>query len=210
MRDDAVAGEIDRRLDYVHRRRADEARDEQIGRPLVDLVRRADLLDDAAVHHGDPRRHGHRLDLVVGDVDDGLLEVVVELLDLEAHLGAQLGVEVRQRLVEQEHVDILDQRAADGDALALAAGELRRAAVEQRLDLQELRCPGDAPLDLGAVEPLRRQPELQVSAHRLGRIERIGLEHHGEAAILGIEIGDVAAADGDACRRSPPAGRQAG
>ena len=56
------------------------------------------------VHHRDPRRHGHRLDLVVGDVDDGLPELVVQLLDLEPHLGAQLGVEVGQRLVEQEHL----------------------------------------------------------------------------------------------------------
>ena len=93
---------------------------------------------------------------------------------------------------------MLDQRPADGDALALAAGELRRLALEQRLDLQELRRPVDPPLDLGAVEPLRREPELQVPAHGLGRIERVGLEHHGEAAVLGIEVGDVALADHDA------------
>ena len=69
----------------------------------------------------------HRLDLVVGDVDDGLAEALVQLLDLDAHLDAQLGVEVGQRLVEQEHVRLAHQRPADGDALALAAGELARA-----------------------------------------------------------------------------------
>ena len=41
------------------------------------------------------------------------------------------------------------------------------------------------------------EAELEVPAHGLGRIERVGLEHHGEAAILGIEVGDVAVADGD-------------
>ena len=62
----------------------------------------------------------------------------MQALQLDAKLGAELGVEVRQRLVEQEHVDVAHQRPADGDALALAAGELRRTALQERLDLQKL------------------------------------------------------------------------
>jgi hypothetical protein len=46
-------------------------------------------------------------------------------LDLGAHLHAQLGVEVGQRLVEQEHLGIAHDRAAHRDALALAARQLR-------------------------------------------------------------------------------------
>ena len=52
-------------------RRADEAGDEQVGRPVVELERRADLLDAAVVHHHDLVGHGHGLDLVVRDVDGG-------------------------------------------------------------------------------------------------------------------------------------------
>ena len=87
----------------------------------------------------------------------------MQLLDLDAHLGAELGVEVRQRLVEEEDADLLDQRAADGDALALAAGELRGLAIEQMVDLQELRRPVDAALDLVASR-LRRadRPKLRL------------------------------------------------
>ncbi len=59
-------------------------------------------------------------------------------LDLDAQFRAQLGVEVGQRLVEEEHVDVAHQRPADGDALALAAGKLRGLALEQRPDLQDL------------------------------------------------------------------------
>ena len=46
-----------------------------------------------------------------------------------AHLQPQLGVEIRQRLVEQQHLRLDRQRAGDRDALLLAAGELagRRA-----------------------------------------------------------------------------------
>ena len=77
----------------------------------------------------------------MGDVDDRRADALVELLDLHAHLDAQLGIEVAERLVEQEEQGIAHQRPAHGDALALAAGQLRRLALEQRVDLQQL---GDA------------------------------------------------------------------
>ena len=73
----------------------------------------------------------------------------MQALDLDAQLVAELGVEVGERLVEQEHGGIAHQGAADRDALALAAGELVRPAVEQLLDLQHARRLGDAALDLG-------------------------------------------------------------
>ena len=105
---------------------------------VVDGLRVGELLDVAAAHHRDAVGERQRLDLVVGDVDHRVLELLVQPLDLDAQLGAQLGVEVRQRLVEQEDVDVAHQRPADRDALALAAGERGGLAVEQRLDLQDL------------------------------------------------------------------------
>jgi hypothetical protein len=59
----------------------------------------------------------------VGDVDHGGLEAGVELADLGAHLDAHLGVEVGERLVEEEGLGLADDGAADGHALSLAAGE---------------------------------------------------------------------------------------
>ena len=109
----------------------------RLSRLVVELERRADLLDDAVVHHHDLVGHGHGLDLVVRDVDGRGLQPLVQLLDLGAHLHAQLGVEVGQRLVEQEHLRIAHDRAAHGDALALAAGKLARIAVEQRRQAED-------------------------------------------------------------------------
>ena len=51
--------------------------------------------------------------------------------DLAAHLHAQLGVEVRERLVEQEHLRVAHDGAAHGDALPLAAGKLARPPTEK-------------------------------------------------------------------------------
>ena len=106
---------------------------------VVDGLGVGELLDDAAAHDRDAVGEGQRLDLVVGDVDHGVLELLVQALDLDAELGAELGVEVGQRLVEEEDVDVAHQRPADRDALALAAGEGGGLALEQRLDLQDLR-----------------------------------------------------------------------
>ena len=45
----------------------------------------------------------------------------MQALELSPKLRAQLGIEVGERLVEQEHTRVADQRPADGNALALAA-----------------------------------------------------------------------------------------
>ena len=109
---------------------------------VVEIERRADLLDAAVAHHDDLVGHGHRLDLVVGDVDDRGPEPLVQLLDLDAHGDAELGVEVGQRLVEEEDLRVADDGAAHGDALALAAGELLRVAVEQMAEVEDRRGAG--------------------------------------------------------------------
>ena len=116
---------------------AEEAGDEAGRRAVVELERRADLLDPAGVEDDDPVGHRHRLDLVVGDVDRGGLQALVQGLDLGAHVDPQLGVEVGERLVEQEDLRVAHDGAAHRHALALPAGELARPAFEQVLDLQD-------------------------------------------------------------------------
>ena len=143
----------DRDLDEVHRRAADEAGDEPVLRVVVQVLRGADLLEQALAHDGDPLAHRHRLDLVVGDVDHRGPEALVEARDLGARLHAQLGVEVGQRLVHQEHRGLADDRPAERDALPLAAGELLGLAVEQVLELEDPGRLADALLDLGLGRP---------------------------------------------------------
>src|SRR5471030_409728 len=115
---------------HVHARRADELRDEAVGRMVVQLQRRAVLFDLAVAQHDDAVGQRHRLDLVVGDVDRRGAQVAVQLGDLDAGLHAQRGVEVRQRFIEQEHLRIAHDGAADGDALALTARQFLRRALK--------------------------------------------------------------------------------
>ena len=136
-------------LEQVHARRADEAGDEDIGRIVVDLERRADLLQHAMVHDGDAVGHGHGLELVVGDIDHGLPELALQMLQLGAHHGAEGGVDIGQRLVEQEDRRLHDRRAADRHALQDVDRQPVGRAVEQRRQLQQLGDRADAPVDLG-------------------------------------------------------------
>ena len=92
----------------------------------------AGLLDLAVVHDADQVGGGHRLRLVVGDVDGGVAIGVVQPAHLEAHFLAQIGVEIGQRLVEQQRLGLHDQRARERHALLLAAGQFARIALGER------------------------------------------------------------------------------
>ena len=62
---------------------------------------RTHLLHSAVAHDHHPVGQRERLFLVVGDVDRGGSKLGMDAADFLAHFQAQLGVEVRQRLVHQ-------------------------------------------------------------------------------------------------------------
>ena len=85
-------------------------------------------LDDAPlVHHHQPVEHGDGRQ-AVGDGDDRApLHEAVELL-LDRRLD--LRIERAGRLVEHQDRRVLEDQPGDGDALALAAGELDAALAD--------------------------------------------------------------------------------
>ncbi len=137
----------------------------------------------------------------MGDVDGGDPETFVQPRQLGAHRAAQLRIEVGERLVHEEEDRLSHDRSAHRHALALAARERRGLASEQRVEAQRLR----GLLDTGSDLVLRHAPHLQaeaeVLAHGHMRVEGVGLEDHGDIAVLGCDAGDVAIADPDAPAR---------
>ena len=107
------------------------------------LVEEADLVGhlarEAHLVRGDDHRHAARL----------------ELADRVEHLAHELGVERARDLVEQERPRVGGQRAGDGDALLLAAGEVVRVVALAALQPE-------------AGEQLAR-PRLRVRARALVR-----------------------------------------
>ena len=132
-----------------------------------------------------------------------------------AHLHAQLGVEIAERLVEQEGRGMADHGAAQRHALLLAARELAGFACQQLSDIERLGGLGHFARDAGAggaragqqrtqprqtlpgVEAAHGQRQADILGHGHMRIERVGLEHHGDVAVARRQVVDAPAADVD-------------
>ena len=169
--------------------------------PRVDVVRGSDLLEDAVAQDRDPVAHRHRLDLVVGHIDGRRADLALEPPDLAARLGAELRVEVRERLVHQERLRVADERPSERDALPLAARQLPWLAFEQRPDSEHVRRPLHAPVDLRAAELADPQAESEVLADAHLRVERVVLEDHRDVALARRDVVDDALADADVAGR---------
>ncbi len=177
-----AARAADLRLHEV--RAADEIGDEGARRPLVDLARRADLLDPALRQDGDAVGQGERLGLIVGDVDGRLAEPPLQVAQLVAHLDAQLEVQVGQRLVEQEQARLQDQGPSDGDALLLPARELGRVAIRHVRQIDELQHLADPAPDLRLPDLAQTQAERDVVEHRQVGKQRVALEHETDVTAV--------------------------
>ena len=139
----------------------------------VQLVGLPDLMDRAVEHGGDPVAERHRLRDVVGDVERGGADAAMEMLEFRAELRAQLGIDVGQRLVEQQHVRLPDQRAGDRHALLLAAGQLARVALLQPGQLHDVERLPDRRADPAPAHAPGAQRKRDVLRHRHVRVERI-------------------------------------
>ena len=60
----------------------------------------------------------------------------MQLANLAAHLHPELCVQVRQRLVEQEHLRIAHDCPSHGDALPLSTGQLAWASIKKLPDTE--------------------------------------------------------------------------
>ena len=158
--------------------RADEARDEQVARVVVEFQRRADLLDMAGIaarrsgrpaSSPRPGRGSRRSWSAAG--------LAVQLGDLDAGLHAQRRVEVGQRLVEQEHLRIAHDGPADGDALALAARELPWACGRAGASICRMRAASRTlrvDLVLRGLRQLQPERHVVVDASYADRAHRTG------------------------------------
>ena len=87
------------------------------------------------------------------DEQEGDADVALDRLELDLHLLAQLEVERAERLVEQQHLRAVDQRAGESHALALATGQLVGAAGAVVAEAHLLEGLLGAAAGLGAARP---------------------------------------------------------
>jgi hypothetical protein len=168
------------------------------------VLGRADLLEAAGPHDGDPIGEGQGLGLIVGDEHRTEPEPGVELVQLRPDEIPQAGVEVAQRFVEQHDVGPGDESTGEGDPLLLPTAELRRVPIEQLRAVDQLGGLLDPVLGVGTPELARLQRVADVLAHGHVRPQGVGLEHHADVPLVRAEVEllrrveHVAVAEGDA------------
>ena len=105
--------------------------------------------------------------------------------DLNPGVHPQCRIKVRQRFVKEEEFRLAHNGPADGNPLTLTARQFRGVAVQVLFQIQH-------PAGLGhtGVDHLFRafclfQGQCHVVAHIEVRVERVALEHHGDATFGG-------------------------
>ncbi len=88
----------------------------------LDDLARLDHQDAVRVHDGGEPVRDHDGGAALAELGDRLL-----------HVPLGFGIERGGRFIEQDDGRVLDQRARDGDALALAAGELGAVLADRRV-----------------------------------------------------------------------------
>ena len=171
---------------------AEEPGDELGGRVLVDVLGSAELFDPALTHHREPVGHRHGFFLVVGHVDERDPDLLLDAFELELHLLAQLQVERAERLIEEQHLRVVHQGAGQRDPLLLAARHLRRLALLEADEVDQLQ----GVLHAGAHLVLAHLPATEAEGHVLEDVEvreqRVGLEHGVDVALVRRQFGHVA------------------
>ena len=122
---------------------------------------------------------------VVGDEDDGLAQLVVELAEHAQDGFGILGVEIAGGLVGEEDFRFGDDGAGDGDALLLAAGESGRLVVEAVAQAEQV----DGDVEAVGVEAvaldLLRQDDVAAGGEAGEEVEALEDEADGAAAKQG-------------------------
>ena len=179
------------------RRRYQVVRDEvqelaraQLAWVFQDLPRRPFLDDPPVGHEDDPVRHLAREAHLVGD-DQHRHARFGQLPDHREHLGHQLGIEGRGRLVEEHHARRDGQRAHDRHSLLLAPREPERQVVRvvSQADAREkLHASTAGDLDRLAVDPYGRLADVLERREMLEEVEL--LEDHPDAGLgpLGRDV----------------------
>src|SRR4051794_37449889 len=107
-----------------HARVAEEPASEAIIRVVVELTGWGALDDLAVLHQGDLIGERHCFGLIVRDVDDGLAEALRQLFQRPFELQLRGGVDVGDRLIEEDELRLAGHFAGHRDLLPGAVVEL--------------------------------------------------------------------------------------
>ena len=124
----------------------------------------------------------------VGRGDDRRHPLRHHLVDDEPELAARDRVDAERRLVEEQHLRLVDEGAGEAELLLHAARELAGEAVAERAEVREREEPLEARRALGSRHPVEVGVEAEVLLDREVGVEAEALRHVGDAVLdrLGV------------------------
>src|SRR3569832_2061620 len=90
-------------LEHINAWGTDEAGNLDVCWPVIDFLRRAQLQDAPLPHLRHAVRHRHGFMLVMGHIDECHAQLVMELANFHSEGLSQVGIQIRQRLIKEEH-----------------------------------------------------------------------------------------------------------
>ncbi|MNT24177.1 hypothetical protein D3C72_1596340 [compost metagenome] len=155
------------------------------------------MFDHAAVHDGDAVGHHHGLFLIVRHHQGRDGQALLQRPQFDAQVLAHPGVQGGHGFVQQQQGRRRRQRARQGHALLLAAGDLSRIFFRRARQAHQGQHLLDPAGDVLAVGALAAQAVGHVLGHGQVGKQRIGLEQDAVVALLGLGMGYIAARQHD-------------
>jgi hypothetical protein len=142
----------------------------------------------------------------VGDEHGGEPEAAVHLVQLGADVTAQAGIEVAERLVEQDQFRSGHESTGERNPLLLPPGQLRRVAIEQRGAVDHRRGLLHPAFADPRLDPPRPQRVADVLADGHVRPQRVRLEDHADLALVGRPVDPPFGIEDDLVAERDPTG----
>ena len=86
--------------DEIHGWTANKSSHKNIVWMVKNFFGRSNLLNLPVTHDHNPICQRHGLDLIMGHIDSGGFQLLMEFLKLQAHLGSQFGIEIGKGLIK--------------------------------------------------------------------------------------------------------------
>ena len=128
----------------------------------------------------------------MGDIDKCGLQTFVKCCDLTSHLCTKLGVQIGQRLIQQEYSRLTHHSTSQSHTLALTSGQLLWFSLQIFFQSQDFCCFPYLFINLilWNLSQFQRKCHILIDSHMW--IERIALEYHGNVSVLGRHVIDLA------------------
>ncbi len=159
------------------------------------------LLQDPFEDQGDLVCQQQSILLIVGDHDGGDAKLTLHLEYEITHLVAQVGVQIAQRFVQQQHARFGDERPCQRYPLLLAAGKLVWTALRNIWQPDEVQHVHDLLPDDVPVHAVHFQPKAYVLLNVHVWEENVLLKDHDGATLFGRHCQHALAIEANVPRR---------